>query len=148
MLTQRSENNSKFYMSHLSNTIVKQGKHEQLSVYVALDCFPLENKQYTDLLTSNLFCWDIVGKVMSKRSDLIKVKYDCVAYLFELCYNLMLSAASNISHNPEFEMFTGQHQFPNVIMLLVRLFECECNKISLSYQSCFEEKYNFCLRLA
>ena len=41
--------------------------------------------------------------------EMTKTKYDCLAYLFELCYDLMLSAASNVLQNPGFEAFTGQH---------------------------------------
>ena len=70
-------------------------------------------------LTANLFrasfvnskkhCWKEASNVIKNSSDRTKTKYDCLAYLFELCYELLLSAASNVSQNPRFEAFPGQH---------------------------------------
>ena len=41
-------------------------------------------------------------------NDKTKTKHELVSYLFELTYDLMLSAQSHVSQNPGFESFTGQ----------------------------------------
>ena len=81
-----------------------------LDVYIGLGCAPSTNKNHVALLTSTLFCHAAASATIKNNSDNeIDVLHDSVAYLFECCYDLMLSAASNVSVNPGFERFAGQH---------------------------------------
>ena len=60
-------------------------------------------------INSNAFNWDRMSNYVKNRYDADKCKYDCTAYLFELCYDLLFSSSSNVSQNPGFEKFAGQH---------------------------------------
>ena len=75
---------------------------------MGLGCYPSNNKEHTNLLTS-LFCYDAASKTISTSNNPTETMYECVAYLFECCYDLLLSTASNVSVNPGFEKFTGQY---------------------------------------
>ena len=81
-------NDSKFYTPYPSSKIGERGKHEWLDVCVALGCFPAKNNQHSTLLTSELFYWNAVDKVMKKRNDLMKVKRAIVCLFFVCLANL------------------------------------------------------------
>ena len=105
-----AENDSFFYRSYPLGTIGYRGKYEWLDAYIGLGCYPSsDNAFHTSFLNSDKFCRNAVSNTIKNSSNPTSTKYDCIAYLFELCYDLMLSAASNISQNPGFEAFTGQH---------------------------------------
>ena len=105
-LKQKSDRDNKFYRSYPLNNTGCRGKYEWLDVYIGLGCHLSANNHYSSLLTSNFFNWKEVNFTLKHSKDPVKVKYNCVAYLFELCYDLMLSAASNVSESPGFETFT------------------------------------------
>ena len=87
-----------------------QGKYQWLDVNLWLGCHPsTENTNHASFVNSNKCCWKEASNLIKHSSDPTKTKYDCLTYLFELYYDLMLSVASNASQNPWFEAFTGQH---------------------------------------
>ena len=91
-------------------TSQKKRKFEHLDAYLGLGCFPSEQNNCASLITSDLFCHAAAKQTIQNNSKgEMDVVRDCVAYLFECCYDLMLSTASNVSVNPGFERFTGQH---------------------------------------
>ena len=66
-----------------------------------------ENKHYMEFIELNFLNRNAMKNYLKNRHEISKCKYDCVAYLFELCYDLMLSSSSNASQNPGFEKFIG-----------------------------------------
>ena len=56
-----------------------------------------------------MFGWKAASNSLKYIKDTKKLRNDCTAYLFELCYDLMLSETSNVSQSPGFESLTGQH---------------------------------------
>ena len=105
-LKQKSDRNNKFHRSCPLSNAGCRGKYEWLDVYIGLGCHPSANNYYSSLLTSNFFNWKEVKFTLKHSKDPANVKHNCVAYLFELCYDLMFSAASNVSESPGFETFT------------------------------------------
>ena len=52
----------------------------------------------------SLFVWSEEAiDELKKRGDLKKLQLDAVAYLWELCYDLMLATSDNLSDSPGFE---------------------------------------------
>ena len=53
---------------------------------------------------SSLLVWtnETVKELNSKSGDLKKLQLDVVAYLWELCYDLLLARADNVSTRPGF----------------------------------------------
>jgi len=107
-LLHKHNRDSNFCVSYPLNTKGKRGKFEWLDVYIGLGCFPTTNNNHTSLLTSNLFCYKAVPDAMKQNNNKHEVMHNCIAYLFESCYDLLLSTSSNVSVNPGFESFTGQ----------------------------------------
>ena len=54
---------------------------------------------------SSLLVWtnETVKELNSKSGDLKKLQLDAVAYLWELCYDLLLARADNVLTSPGFE---------------------------------------------
>jgi len=108
----KSKKDTFFYRSYpLADTAGYRGKYEWLDVYLGLGCNPSTDKErfLHSFTHSNKFCWKAASNAIKYSSNPTRTKYNCLAYLFECCYDLMLSAASNVSQNPGFESFTGQH---------------------------------------
>ena len=108
-LKNKSDRDSTFYRSYPVCNIGTRVKYEWIDVCMALCCYPKLNGCYESLLTSNTFCFDKANSTISRSSNLLHTKYECISYLFECCYDLMMSAASNVSESPGFEKFNGQH---------------------------------------
>ena len=106
-----SKRDSFFYRSYPSgDNTGYRGKYEWLDAYLGLGCTPSAHEGFHQSFTnSNKFSWKSATQAVKNSSDPTKTKCDCLVYLFECCYDLMLSAASNVSQNPGFESFTGQH---------------------------------------
>ena len=90
------------------NALGLRGKYEWLDVYIGLGCYPSANDNHITALTSSFFDFTAASHTIQNSNDQMDTKYNCVAYLFELCYDLLLSAVSNVSVNPGFEKFTLQ----------------------------------------
>ena len=60
-------------------------------------------------LNSSKIDWKAAASTSNKSKEPIKMKHNCLSYLFKLYYDLLLSDLSNISNNPGFESFTGQY---------------------------------------
>ena len=100
------------HVSHMLFNIRTTGNrsdHEWLYVCSGLGHYPSEdNPRHELFVNKNKCCWKVSSSFTNNSSDK-KTKCDCLAYLFELCYELLLSEASNASQNPGFEWFTGQN---------------------------------------
>ena len=107
-----SKRDTFFYRScPLGDSAGYRGKHEWLDVYLGLGCNPSANKkEFHDSCTHcNKFCWQAATNTIKYSDNPTETKYDLLAYLFECCYDLMFSVASNVSQNPGFEKFAGQY---------------------------------------
>ncbi len=55
--------------------------------------------------TSSMFVWSEItlNKLKKRDGDLRKLQLDAVAYLWEICYDLLLARGDNVSNSPGFE---------------------------------------------
>ena len=104
----KSDRGNTFYRSCPLNALGLRGKYEWLDVYIGLGCYPSANDNHITALTSSFFDFTAASHTIQNSNDQMDTKHNCVAYLFELCYDLLLSAVSNVSVNPGFEKFTLQ----------------------------------------
>ena len=79
-----------------------------MDVYLGLGYNLLANKEkfHNLFMHCKKIYWEAVLNTIKYGSNLIGTK-SCLAYLFEYCYDLILSVASNVSQNSGFQSFTG-----------------------------------------
>jgi hypothetical protein len=55
--------------------------------------------------SNSLFVWsnETIKELKSKSGEPKKLQLDAVAYLWEICYDLVLAKAENVSTSPRFE---------------------------------------------
>ena len=90
-----------------------EGYHENLVTHCAMAFDKTEDKDVLAKLYSHgnrdsIFVWseEIMAELKAKAGDsllLQKLQRDAVAYLWELCYDIMLARADNVSESPGFE---------------------------------------------
>jgi len=85
--------------------IGERGKHEWLDVYIAFGADPDHMHVYDEFLKSDFFTFNAANRKFKSTSDEYRFKYECITYLFETCYDLMLSSKSNVSESPGFEKY-------------------------------------------
>ena len=73
--------------------------HELLGMFLGLGCNLSADKEgfLYSFMYSNKFCSKVASNIIKYSSNPARIKYDYLAYLFECCYNLISSAASNVS---------------------------------------------------
>ena len=99
--------NSNFYRSYPLGTFGYKGKYEWLNVCIGLECFPLVNNLHFSFYNNDKISWNAATNTIKNSKNSLEVKHNYTTYLFELCYDLMLSNAANVLRNPGFELHTG-----------------------------------------
>ena len=109
--------NSRFYRCYpsksASSTIGKRkGSFEDLVFYSAMACDDKNTGQICAVEEEDcLFFWSkdfvefLAKKAQTRETTLERVQLSAVAYLWEICYDVMLSHSENISDSPGFEGF-------------------------------------------
>ena len=105
----KSIRDTNFYRSYLLDEIGYRDKYNWLDACICYGCHPLANTHHSTSLNNNMFGWKATSNNLKHIKDTKKLRNDCAAYLFELCYDLMLSKTSNVSQSPGFESLTEQH---------------------------------------
>ena len=61
----------------------------------------------SDGRSNSLFVWsqEALAKLTREDGNMRSNQLDAVAYLWELCYDLVLAASNNVSQSPGFESF-------------------------------------------
>ena len=74
-----------------------------------MECHTIKKGDTTPLISedasNSLFVWsnETMKELKSKCGELKKLQFDAVSYLWEICYDLVLAKAENVSTSPGFE---------------------------------------------
>ena len=93
--------------SGVENLGAPEGNFDNLVMYCGMaydkkmDTTPLRSRD----ATGSLFVWsdEVISELTKKGGDLKKFQLDAVAYLWEICYDLLLAKTDNVSMSPGFE---------------------------------------------
>ena len=105
----KSIRDTNFCRSYPLGEIGYRGKYQWLDTCIYYGCYLLANAHHSTSLSNNMFCWKTASSSLKHIKDANKLRNNCAAYLFELCYDLILPETSNVSQSPGFESLTGQH---------------------------------------
>ena len=89
------------------NLDATEGNFDSLVMYYGMAYDKKEN--VTPLVShgegNSLFIWsrETINELKGRSGELKKLQLDAVAYLWEICYDLMLAKAENVSTSPGFE---------------------------------------------
>jgi hypothetical protein len=99
-----------FYPAKKVETIGKRrGYFDDLSMYCGMAFDPKDVNGVSNLCSNgeidSLFVWsnEVMEELEAKGGVLRKVQLDALAYLWELCYDLLLAEGHNVSVSPGFE---------------------------------------------
>ena len=101
----------RFYREYPASGVENLGAHEGNFDNLVMYCGMAYNKKMdtTPVLsqgaTDSLFVWsnEVICELKKKGGDLKKFQLDAVAYLWEICYDLLLAKTDNVSSSPGFE---------------------------------------------
>eukprot|EP00986_Skeletonema_menzelii_P009304 scaffold4187_cov135-Skeletonema_menzelii.AAC.10 len=99
---------AKYPAKDVENLGSAEGVFDDLSVYCGM-AFDSKCSMATNICsqgkTHSLFVWnkEVMDELKMKGGQLRKVQLDAVAYLWELCYDLLLAEGDNVSASPGFE---------------------------------------------
>jgi len=85
-----------------------KGHFEQLGVYCGM-AFDKKEAASTSLCSINdddgLFVWSerTIGELKKRNGTLQKLQLDAVAYLWEICYDMLIATEHNVSESPGYE---------------------------------------------
>ena len=77
---------------------------------------------HMSFVSFNKCWWKEDLRAIKSSSDITKTKCDCLAFLFELCFDLFLHVASNVSQTPVFEAFTEHRWLSLFVVCNLQLF--------------------------
>ena len=104
---------SNFYVSYPTGRLGLQGKHEHLQPNCGFGCHPKSRYKIEDIMKSEHFNWDqgesYLERIRGKNECVTSAKFTLTSYLFECCYDLLLSKKCDASNSPGLESVTGQH---------------------------------------
>ena len=88
-----------------ANLGARRGYFDNLVMYVGMAYDKTKNVE--PILSSDLLVWSkqSMAELKKKKGDLKRHQLDAVAYLWELCYDLLLASNDNVSESPGFEAF-------------------------------------------
>ena len=106
---------SRFYTKYpakgVDNMGTREGYFENLQMYCAMAFDSIATDDSLEPICTHsddgLFVWtdQAMSELMKKKEKLEKVQLDAVAYLWELCYDILLANGENVSESPGFEGF-------------------------------------------
>ena len=110
---------SNFYVSYPTGHLGLQGKYEHLQPCCGFGHHPKPRYKIEYIMKSELFNWDqdesYLEKIRGKNECVTSAKFILTSYLFECCYDLLLSKKHNVSNSLGFESVTGQHGTKNIV---------------------------------
>jgi len=111
--TTAESRSSLFYSSCPMNDIGLRGKCDWLQPHCAFGCDLNKQNMATKIMCSNHFNWSsaqaCLQRMKTRGENLTHKKRTIVAHLFEVCYDLLLSAESNVSNSPGYESIINQN---------------------------------------
>ena len=126
------ENN--FYTSYPTGRIGLKGTYECLQPYIAFGYNQHKQNAVDEIIrSSTYFDWNKATihfqRLQAKNEIAQSAKHILVPYLFECCYDLLLSKNHNVSNNPGYESITGQYSCKKYWLWCVISFLCTASEI-------------------